>query len=573
MLSVMGASGAGKTTLLNMLAGRLSDAGHGRSSGSITINGYKRDFDTFRHISAYVLQSDSFFPELTVRETIMLSAKLRLPHDMPMSEKKARVDAIIAELGLRKVENSYVGNELIRGVSGGERKRVNVGTELVTNPSLIFLDEPTSGLDSFNAQNVMQTLMQLAGNGRTVVATIHQPRSTITNMFDKLLLLSEGQTIYFGEAHTAVDYFAQVGYPCPSSFNPADFYLDLISLDQRSAESQRITTKRIEYLVGRYVDHAAKHDTLALPAPAEKNNAPPTSTVAKHGKYANSWFTQFKLLSQRSIRLMMREKENNIAMIAQTLLFAVLLGLIWLREGDNLNEEGGVTAIAGALFFILVNQSFGGIFGIIFLFPSERIIVLKERASRSYHVGAYFWSKTLAELPRTFVTSLVFSVIGYFMVGLRDDGDNFFRFVLILFMVTLASEGLAYIVSAIAKDPQQAGAIAPAFVVTSMLFGGFFIGSDAIPVFLFWLKYLSFLNYGFAAAMQNEFSDRVLANCTGAPEDDVCFTQGSEVLDFYKVDELSFAANLWILLALIVGFRLIAYLILLRNGPVYDLAL
>lgn len=169
----MGASGAGKTTFLNMvsvarivtnqlplgltlyrvqLAGRLSSAGNGRSSGSITVNGCKRDFNTFRHLSAYVLQQDSFFAELTVKETIMLSAKLRLPRTMTDEQKEARVDSIIAELGLKKVQDTYVGNELVRGVSGGERKRVNVGTELVTNPSLIFLDEPTSGLDSFNAQ-------------------------------------------------------------------------------------------------------------------------------------------------------------------------------------------------------------------------------------------------------------------------------------------------------------------------------------------------------------------------------------------------------------------------------------
>jgi len=130
----------------------LSGAGGGRSGGAITVNGNKRDFNKFRHISAYVLQQDSFFAELTVKETIMLSAKLRLPRSMTDEQKEERVDAIIAELGLTKVQDTYVGNELIRGVSGGERKRVNVGTELVTNPSLVFLDEPTSGLDSFNAQ-------------------------------------------------------------------------------------------------------------------------------------------------------------------------------------------------------------------------------------------------------------------------------------------------------------------------------------------------------------------------------------------------------------------------------------
>eukprot|EP00730_Choanoeca_flexa_P013749 TRINITY_DN5663_c0_g1_i1.p1 TRINITY_DN5663_c0_g1~~TRINITY_DN5663_c0_g1_i1.p1 ORF type:complete len:667 (+),score=189.51 TRINITY_DN5663_c0_g1_i1:72-2072(+) len=569
ILSVMGASGAGKTTFLNMLAGRLSGAGGGRSSGQITVNGEKRDFNTFRQMAAYVLQEDSFFPELTVKETIMLSAKLRLPRDMPEEQKEARVDAIIAELGLTKVQDTYVGNALVRGVSGGERKRVNVGTELVTNPSLIFLDEPTSGLDSFNAQNVMDTLNTLAGNGRTIVATIHQPRSTITSSFDKLLLLSKGMTMYFGDAKLATSYFASIGYKCPDSFNPSDFYLDLISSDQRTPELVRVTDKRIDYIAEKYQEHSKD---LVL---SEATHHGSTSTDGvQDSKYATTWMTQFHLLSQRSLKLMVREKANTIAMLSQTIIFALLLGLIWLREGENLDGEGGVQAIAGAHFFLLINQSFSGIFGIIFLFPSERVIVLKERAARSYHVGAYFWSKTLTELPRTFVSVILFTLIAYFMVGFRESSaEYFFVFVLIVFMVQLASEGIAYIVSAIAKDPQEAGAIAPVFIVTSMLFGGFFIGSDAIPPFLSWLRYLSFLNYGFAAIMQNEFQDRYITDCSQAGNDGVCFATGDEVLDFYELNSRSLTANIFILLGLIVGFRLIAYWILRRNGPTYDLTL
>mgnify|MGYP001319860274 CR=1 FL=1 len=121
-----------------------------------------------------VLQHDVFYAELTVRETITLSALLRLPQSMPREAKLQRVEDIITELGLRKCADTVVGNDLLRGVSGGERKRCNIGTELVVDPSLIFLDEPTTGLDAFNAQNVMQTLLALAKAGRTIVCTIHR---------------------------------------------------------------------------------------------------------------------------------------------------------------------------------------------------------------------------------------------------------------------------------------------------------------------------------------------------------------------------------------------------------------
>ncbi|EGD79576.1 ABC transporter [Salpingoeca rosetta] len=589
VLAIMGASGAGKTTLLNMLAGRLSAAGHGRSSGSILVNGQKRNFNTFRQISAYVLQQDSFFATLTVRETITLSAMLRLPASMTQEEKLMRVDSVIAELGLAKCADTFVGNELIRGVSGGEKKRVNVGTELVTNPSLVFLDEPTSGLDSFNAQNVMQTLLTLAKSNRTIIATIHQPRSSIFQMFDLLLLLSEGHTMYFGPAADAVGYFGSIGYGCPDEFNPADYFLDLVSLDQRNPRALDATRKRISFLSERFEEHQQRHpvvtDVSDVISQHEKDLLASNSGEGSGrapAKYNTSFLRQFVLLYQRSLKAMAREKIDNIARLGQTVVFSIILGIIWLNEGGS-GDSSSVQAIAGAMFFLLINQSFSGIFGILFIFPVERAVVLKERASRSYHVGAYFSAKTVAEMPRSFLLNLLFSIVTYFMVGLRGGADHFFLYVLTIFLVSQTAEGIALIVSAIADDPQQAGAISPIFIVTSMLFGGFFIGVDQIPAWLAWLKHLSFLKYGFAAIMQNEFEGRMLdASCAttvavngtaSGAGDDLCFATGEEVLDFYNLSELSLGANMGVLLGLIVGFRLISYWILRRNGPVYDTAL
>lgn len=150
-------------------------------------------------------------------------------------------------------------------------------------------------------------------------------------------------------------------------------------------------------------------------------------------------------------------------MLGQTILFAVMLGLIWLKEGSNFTGQS-VQSIAGVMFFLLINQSFAGTFGIIFLFPAERIVVLKERASRLYNVGAYFWSKTFSELPRSLIFTLLFSIVSYLMVDLRSGADHFFLYYVIVTMTQLASEGVAYCVSAVAKDPQQAGALAPVFV-------------------------------------------------------------------------------------------------------------
>jgi ABC-type multidrug transport system ATPase subunit len=190
-----------------------------------------------------------------------------------------------------------VGNELIRGVSGGERKRLNIATELVTNPSLIFLDEPTTGLDGFSAQSIMQTMLALAQNSRTVIATIHQPRSSIYSMFDYLMLLSEGRTMYYGRASEAVGYFSALGYICPSTFNPADFFIDFLSRDQRSANLEKISRARIASLGDAYAAREATQ-SFALPS-ARQSHAP---SIDGERKYATGWLRQFQLLTLRSLR-------------------------------------------------------------------------------------------------------------------------------------------------------------------------------------------------------------------------------------------------------------------------------
>ena len=142
-----------------------------------------------------------------------------------------RVNDIIGELRLNKCENTKIGGPLVKGISGGERKRTSIGVELITDPSLIFLDEPTTGLDSFTATSVMETLKDLANNGRTIVQTIHQPNSDIFEMFDKLMLLAKGKIIYFNDANLAVDYFTKINYKCPELSNPADYFMGIMSIE------------------------------------------------------------------------------------------------------------------------------------------------------------------------------------------------------------------------------------------------------------------------------------------------------------------------------------------------------
>ena len=166
---------------------------------------------------------------MTVRECLEFSAKLKLPG--PLDEKLAKADQIIKDLKLTKCQNTNIGGYLIKGVSGGERKRTSIGVELITNPSLIFLDEPTTGLDSYTATQVMTLLSKLAQSGRTIIQTIHQPNSDIFDKFDRLMLLAQGKTLFFNHANLAVDYFSKIGFQTPQLSNPADYFMSIMSIE------------------------------------------------------------------------------------------------------------------------------------------------------------------------------------------------------------------------------------------------------------------------------------------------------------------------------------------------------
>ena len=226
LLAIMGASGAGKTSFLDILARKKK---RGNAMGDIWLNGQKVANDEFRSVIGFVDQEDTMLPTLTVHETILDSALLRLPKDMSRATKEQKVEDVERQLGIYRIRHQVIGSEEgVRGISGGEKRRVGIACELVTSPSILFLDEPTSGLDAYNAFNVIECLVTLVKTyNRTVVFTIHQPRSNIVALFDQLILLAEGRVVYSGPYQRCQSYFDSIGYACPPGFNIADYLIDL----------------------------------------------------------------------------------------------------------------------------------------------------------------------------------------------------------------------------------------------------------------------------------------------------------------------------------------------------------
>eukprot|EP01137_Pigoraptor_chileana_P003259 Opistho-2@43188 len=222
---VFGPSGAGKTTFLNVLCGKLQ-----RTSGSLYINGEADEIFNYRKVIGFVPQDDVMLRSLTVEEILVHSARTRLPRTETSQQMSTRIDSVLRTLGLSDIRHERIGDERIRGISGGQRKRVNIGMELVAGPALLFLDEPTSGLDSTSSEECMSAMRAIAAGGINVVAVIHQPRMSIFSSIDTMLLLGRGgRTVYNGPAESAHLYFMGLGFKMLDNVSPPDFCLDVVS--------------------------------------------------------------------------------------------------------------------------------------------------------------------------------------------------------------------------------------------------------------------------------------------------------------------------------------------------------
>mmetsp|Transcript_38305 Transcript_38305/g.97946 ORF Transcript_38305/g.97946 Transcript_38305/m.97946 type:complete len:678 (-) Transcript_38305:46-2079(-) len=502
LMAVMGPTGCGKSSLLNALAGRLPNSG--TLEGDILVNGMPRT-SQFHTLTAYCLQDDALFANLTVRETFMVAAELRLPSKTPRTEKEACVDAVIAAMGLSKAAGTYIGNNQKRGVSGGERKRASIAVELISNPSLLFLDEPTSGLDSFQAQSVMEALLNLAKGGRTIVSVIHQPRSSIYQMCDQLCLLSEGQVMFMGPATEAKGYFAEAGHQCPDQFNVADFFLDLVSMDYRTPEAENETRARISTLA------SAHHKQPNIPdAQAEVPSQAQDEAETRNLTYSATFLRQFLVLFWRSVKQNMRNTvPNNIAMV-QAIVMAVLLGLIY---SDLQKTQMGIQDRLGVFFFITINSCMGALFAVMQTFPAEKVIINRERDARAYRTSMYFLAKVVSEIPFKMLPLILNGTILYWMIGLNPSVESFFTFLLVQTLLTFAASSIGLLVGSWTPTQEATFALAPMIMIVLMLFGGFYISLDSLPPGSAWVAYLSPMNWGFMALCLNDLKGQAGWEC------------------------------------------------------------
>ncbi|XP_050224084.1 ABC transporter G family member 21 [Mercurialis annua] len=566
LLAMLGPSGSGKTTLLTALAGRLP----GKVSGTIRYNNQPFS-SSMKRRTGFVAQDDVLYPHLTVIETMTYAALLRLPNKLTTREKVEQAELVIMELGLTRCRNSIIGGALLRGVSGGERKRVSIGQELLVNPSLLLLDEPTSGLDSTTAQRIVATLKGLARGGRTVVTTIHQPSSRLYRMFDKLVVLSDGCPIYSGDAGRVMEYFGSIGYEPGFNFvNPADFLLDLANgivpdskqdaqlevhvridqhEDQNSTKQSLISAYKKNLYPALKADNRRNFQDL-VPSSLAGTQSPRNS----ENQWTTTWWQQFRVLLRRGLQERKHESYSGLR-IFQVMTVALLSGLLWWHSDTSHIQDQ-----VGLLFFFSIFWGFFPLFNSIFTFPQERPMLIKERSSGAYRLSSYYFARMAGDLPMELVLPTIFVTVAYWMGGLKPSLITFILTLLIILFNVLVSQGFGLALGAVLMDVKQGTTLASVAMLVFLLVGGYYI--QQIPGFIAWLKYVSFSHYCYKLLVGVQYSEAEVYDCAAGMH--------CRVMDFPAIKYLGVANKWWDVAALsvmLVGYRVLAYVALRMGQP------
>ncbi|XP_068753100.1 protein white-like isoform X1 [Montipora capricornis] len=558
LLAVMGASGAGKSTLMNVLAHR--NISHMEVSGTVEVN----DCPIGREInavSAYVQQEDLFIGSLTVREHLTFQAFLRMDKHVPDQQRIARVEEVILQLGLMKCADTYIGIAgRLSGISGGEKKRLSFASEVITDPPLLFADEPTSGLDSFMAESLVAALQQLAAQGRTIICTIHQPSSEVYAMFDSILLLAEGRTAYMGATTSANQYFDSLGYPCPINFNPADHFVHTLAIipgDEQNCQ------RRVQGICDEFTARQCKETE---PERVQRQDSFKSDDYYLHrSPYKASYCRQFRSVFWRAWLTNNRDTAIFRIRLYQSVLLGLLSGIIYFQTKMN---QGGIINLSGALYFLLTSISFNNLGAVVFTFPVELSVFLREHHNGMYRTDVYFLSKTFAEAPLFVLNPLILIAIAYWMIGLRDQFLRFLYAYGILALVSMVAVSYGYIVSTVSPTVPFASAISAPLMLPLVLIGGFYIRNNTIPAWLSWLKYVSWFHYAFEALLVNQWDGYGNITCSIKDNrtDTSCLADGNDVIEFLQLDKNHVLIDIYSLLALTVIFRCISFLFLLKKA-------
>ncbi|XP_058111958.1 ABC transporter G family member 31-like isoform X1 [Magnolia sinica] len=502
LTALVGVSGAGKTTLMDVLAGRKTG---GLVEGSITISGYPKNQETFARIAGYCEQDDIHSPCITVYESILYSAWLRLPSDVDLETQRVFVEEVMELVELTSLSGAIIGLPGVDGLSTEQRKRLTIAVELVANPSIVFMDEPTSGLDARAAAIVMRTVRNIADTGRTIVCTIHQPSIDIFESFDELLFMKcGGELIYSGpvgtNSHKLVEYFEMVeGVPkIKAGYNPAAWILEVTSTEQESRLG--VDFAEVYRRSNLFQQNRALVEILSKPNNDSEDLSFPT-------KYSQPFLVQFIACLWKQNLSYWRNPQYTAVRLFYTIIVSLMVGTIYWRFGSKREMQQDFLNAMGSMYVAVI---FVGLTNAIAVMPVvfiERLVSYRERAAGMYSALPFAFAQVAIEFPYVFVQTLIFGSLFYSMASFEWALWKFIWYLFFMYFTLLYCTFFGMMCGAITPNQHMAPIVASPFYMMWNLFCGFIITRKSLPVWWRWFYWANPVAWSLYGLLTSQYGD------------------------------------------------------------------
>ncbi|KAJ3158737.1 hypothetical protein HK101_001255 [Irineochytrium annulatum] len=472
-IAILGASGAGKSTLMDILSKRKT---FGDIKGSVLLNAREPD-NFFEKRLGYVTYDMSHIATMTVRETLMFAAEMRMKASTTHEERVKMVETQIENLRLQTCADTCVGDELLRGLSSGERKRLEVAIELIAEPKIIFLDEPTSGLDDYGAKFTMELILNYARRlNITVLVVIHQPSKAVIELFNKVMILGAGRVSFFGPFAEAEAYFTSIGQPTPEHTNPIEHYVDVIAADPVACADTYAAS-----------DLAAKltAELKRLEDPKNVNPVKPHSALV----YERSFMDQLRLLTRRVCYRYQRNYSTSYGRIILSTVIILIYGLMFWKIDSNITGIRNRGSLASVMAFIpaFVAGSAAP------QFLEDRDLYIQEMKSGFYQTGPYYLSYFIVEAVLIVLINLIQGTLLFFMAGI--DSTTFAPFLFMILLQGLVSVGVTQWISSVSKNLVECFTFLVGYGLVMYAYSGVQANLEVLPTSLRWITYIDYWRY------------------------------------------------------------------------------
>ncbi|XP_062144822.1 pleiotropic drug resistance protein 3-like isoform X2 [Alnus glutinosa] len=502
LTALMGVSGAGKTTLLDVLAGRKTG---GYIEGQTKIGGYPKVQETFARISGYCEQTDIHSPQITVEESVIFSAWLRLSPEIDSKTKSEFVDEVLETIELDDIKDSLVGIPGVSGLSTEQRKRLTIAVELVANPSVMFMDEPTTGLDARAAAIVMRAVKNVADTGRTIVCTVHQPSIDIFESFDELILLKTGgHMIYSGllgqHSSRVIEYFEGIpGVPkIRDNYNPAAWMLEVTSTSAEAELGVDFAQKYRESTL--YENNKELVKQLNTPPPGSRDLHFPT-------RFSQNGWGQVKSCLWKQHLAYWRNPSYNLMRIMHALVSGLIFGALYWNQGKKLKNQQNLFNVFGSMYAAVIFLGINNCTTVLPHVATERTVMYRERFSGMYSSWAYSLAQVIVEVPYLFTETAIFVMITYPMIGYYGSAYKVFWYFYAIFCSLLYFNYMGMLLVSLTPNYMIAAILSSAFYTIFNLFSGFLMPEPQIPKWWVWMYYLTPTSWSLNGLLTSQYGD------------------------------------------------------------------